>query len=214
MIRIKLLIFDLDGTLIDSRKDIHSAVNFTLNELGLRQRTFDEVVSFIGYGVKDLIRKSLPSGKKQLEDRAVEIFSDYFALHSTDQTVLYPQARQVLEYFRDKSIALVTNRSTRLSEAALGNLGIRRYFSAVFGADDEACLKPSACPLNAALAAFKTGPGSAMIVGDMRVDVEAGKEAGIYTCAVTYGIGKKQEILKAAPDYLIDNLGELKKIIS
>lgn len=209
---IELIIFDLDGTLIDSKKDIANAVNFTLKSLALREKPLPEIFSYIGYGLRELLSKSLPPENKNLLAKALEVFEGYFMQHSLDQTVLYPYAQEILEYFREKPLAVVTNRGRKSSEAALRGLGIMKYFKAIAAGDDEGCLKPSPCPLEKVIKKLAVPKSQSMLVGDMAVDVAAGKAAGITTCAVTYGIGKKEEIAAARPDYMIDGLQELKNI--
>jgi 2-phosphoglycolate phosphatase len=207
------IIFDLDGTLIDSRRDIVNAVNFTLRSLGLRERPFNEIVSYVGHGIRDMLRKCLNPDNENSLDKAVDIFEEFFLEHALDETVLYLHVRDILEHFKEKTLLIITNRSKKSSELALQNLGILKYFKEIIGGDDEACLKPSPCPLEKAIARFTIKKERSIIVGDMDIDVLAGREAGIPTCAVTYGIGKKEDIVKAKPDYIINDLLDLKRII-
>ena len=208
-----MLIFDLDGTLIDSKRDIITAVNFTLRNLNLKEKTSEEIISYIGNGVRDLLNKSLYPRNENLLEKGLAIFEDYFAEHSLDETVLHPHVEEILEYFKDKILLVVTNRTKRMSEIALRGLEIIGYFKDIIGGDDETCLKPSACPLEKAFSRFISNRQKSMIIGDMALDVLAGKNAGILTCAVTYGIGRKEDILKAEPDYIIDDIVKLKEII-
>jgi len=213
MINVDLLIFDLDGTLIDSRRSIVTAVNLTLRSLNLKEKSFDEIISYTGHGVRELLSKSLYPDNEHLLEKALAIFEDYFAEHSLDETVLHPHVEEILEYFKEKILLVVTNRTRRMSEIALRNLGIIKYFKDIIGGDDKTCLKPSACPLDKALSHFMNNRQKSMIIGDMALDVLTGKNAGILTCAVTYDIGKKEDILKAEPDYIIDDILELKRIV-
>jgi len=213
MVKIESLIFDLDGTLIDSKNDIVESVNFTLKQLGLSQKNPEEISSFIGTGVEDLIEKSIGIRNSHLLDQAVLIFEDFFKKNSLAKTKLYPGAKEILEYFKKKRIYVATNRKKYVALAALENCGISKYFSDVVGSDDAGCVKPSGCPLNKILKSDSDKRRS-MIIGDMDLDILSGKEAGILTCAAAYGIGKKEDILKAKPDYIIENLLELKNIVN
>ncbi len=210
---IELIIFDLDGTLVDSKEGITKGVNFALREVGLKEKSTSEIASYIGTGVDDLISKSLGAGNEQLFERTKSIFENY-RLDAPDRSFLYPGVKEILEYFKNKRKAIVTNRKHAFALPTLKNLGISDYFEGIFGADDVACRKPSPCPLDSAMAKFNADKHKTMIVGDMDIDISAGKRAGIITCGVTYGIGKKEDILKAQPDFVLDNILELKNIIN
>ena len=212
MVEVDLIIFDLDGTLVDSKEDIVNAVNFTLRKLGLNEKQFDEIVSYIGTGVESLIRKAIGDKNRDLLDKGISIFEDYYKKHSATKSKLYPHVEDVLKQFRDKQMFVVTNRKRDMALVTLNSLEITKFFKDIIGGDDVSCLKPSACSLDKALKYNKNGKRS-MIVGDMDLDILSGKRAGILTCAVTYGIGKKEDILKAEPDYIIDDIGQLKDII-
>ena len=107
---------------------------------------------------------------------------------------------------------VVTNRKKEMALITLKSVGIVEYFEDVIGGDDESCMKPSACSLNGVLK-FSEDKKRIIIVGDMDLDIAAGEKAGILTCGVTYGIGKKSDILEADPDYIIADLAELKSIV-
>ncbi len=208
-----LIIFDLDGTLVDSRKDIANAVNFTLRKLSLKEKSLEEITSYIGRGVSDLIQKSLEKKNHVHLEKALSIFEKYYKEHSSDESILYPGVKEVLEYFKDKKKAIVTNRNYEFAVITLKALGIYDFFSSITGGDDIGCAKPNSCPLDKAIYHLAINKDRSIIVGDMDIDVLAGKASGIATCAVTYGIGKKEDIEKTKPDYIIDNISELKKII-
>ena len=212
MKEIETIIFDMDGTLVDSRQDIVNAVNYTLGRLGCAQKPFDEIVSYIGGGVRDLMEQSLGAGRDEEIKKAVGIFTDYYKVHSADTTTLYPGVRQTLEHFQAKKMLIVTNRTEAMAHVTLKALRIDHFFKGVVGGEDGVCLKPSACPLNKAFGTYAVSKEKSIIVGDMDVDVYAGKEAGILTCGVNYGIGKKDALVRAQPDYLIDDIAELKKL--
>ena len=210
---IDLIIFDLDGTLVDSREDMANAVNFTLKKIGLKEKSISEISSHIGKGIEDLIRGSLGNKQEALLNRALSIFVEYYRKHSTDNTVLYPNVKEILEYFKNKRKAVVTNRNYEFALIALKKLGIYDYFENIIGGDDIGCMKPSACPLDRSMKGLNANREEAIIVGDMDIDIIAGKRAGIITCGVTYGIGKKEDIIKAKPDFIIDDIINLKNII-
>lgn len=110
-------------------------------------------------------------------------------------------------------MVIVTNRSKKMANLTLQNLGIEYYFKDIIGGDDADCLKPSACPLHKALQRCVATKDKSMIVGDTDRDIRSGKNAGILTCGVTYGIGRREDIEKAKPDYIIDDLLALKEMV-
>lgn len=213
MINIDAIFFDVDGTLVDARIDIVKAINYTLRKLRLAELPFGSIVSYIGTGVKDLIKKSLGAKNSIYIDSAVKIFSEYYVKHSADQSKLYPHVKETLEYFRDKRKFILTNRFREFAAITLGELGIKDYFEDIVGGDDENCMKPSACILDKVFSGSGIERPKAMIVGDMAIDIETGRNSGIKTCWVTYGLGVKEDLKNLKPDYIIDDIIELKDII-
>jgi len=213
MVGIDTIIFDLDGTLVDSRKDIVMAVNFTLRKLGLPEKPPEVVVSYIGLGIRDLIKKSLGEEKRRLVDEALKIFTRYFRKHSADKSKLYPHVKETLDYFRNKRKVVITNRNKESACITLKKLGVINYFQEIFGGDDEDCIKPSACPLDRVCSKLGVDKNKIIMVGDMDIDIKAGKEFDVRTCWVTYGLGKREDIEKVGPDYVIDDIIDVKKII-
>ncbi len=213
MIAVDSIFFDVDGTLVDSSKDIAKAMNFALKGLGLKEKSQQEIVSHVGTGVKYLVRKSLGTEDEHLIKKAVRIFSDYYVKHSADESRLYPHVKDMLDHFKEKRKFVLTNRYKKFAEATLIGLGIQSYFEDIIGGDDENCLKPSACVLDKVFSRLRISRGRAIIVGDMAIDVETGKNSGIKTCWVTYGLGKAEEVRPLGPDYVIDDMKELKEII-
>ena len=210
---IQLIIYDLDGTLIDSRRDIADAVNWTLRELGLGELPMDKVSALVGGGVAHLMRQSLEeageNGPKLPLERSIKLFRKRYSEHLLDQTKLYPSVRKVLEFFKDRKQAVITNKPENFSLQILQGLGIRPYFFRVFGGDTGFPKKPAPEGLLEVLRAARVRPEEAVLVGDSAVDIETGRNAGVKTIAVTYGFGKREEIEKAGPDRTLDNLDEL-----
>ncbi len=211
---VELIIFDLDGTLIDSRQDIANAVNFTLRKVGLTEKSLTEISSYIGMGVEDLIRKSLADKQSTLFKKAISIFEQYYRKHSTDNSTLYPGVKEILNFFKNKKKLIITNRNREFAILTLKTTGIYDYFEDTIGGDDTSCMKPSSCPLDRFSQRLDINKERTIMVGDMDIDILTGRRAGIITCAVTYGIGKIEDILRAKPDYIIDNLLKLKEIIN
>lgn len=213
MLSLDVIIFDVDGTLVDSVNDIVKAMNYTLRKLGVKERRRETIASYIGTGVKDLVRRSLGRGNGRMSEKGVRIFSEYYVKHSADESTLYPHVREALEHFKEKRKFILTNRYRRFADATLKQMGIKDYFEEIIGGDDEECMKPSACILDRAFPRLKINKTKAMIVGDMAIDIKTGKNSRIKTCWVTYGLGKRKDIEKLKPDYIIDDIIELEKII-
>src|SRR3990172_499160 len=189
---IKLIIFDLDGTLIDSKVDIANGVNFTLRELNLKEVPDDLIYTYVGNGVEPLIRKSLEAAGGNGIGNALDIFRAYYLEHLLDNTVLYPNVIGVIEKLSGIKKAVVSNKSERFVKKILSGLDIAKYFEIALGGDS---LKKT------------------LIVGDSAVDIECGKRAGTYTCGVTYGYRDKKELIEAGADWIIDDMGELANLI-
>ncbi len=210
---IDLIIFDLDGTLIDSKRDIVNSVNSTLKSLCLKTKPDKTIAGFIGYGVNGLIRDSLGKENAHLLERALKIYEEDYNKHMFDTSRPYPGVLEALKYFSKKPKAVITNKKKRFAKAQLERFGINRYFNEIVGGDDETCLKPSPCQPEAILKKYKINPERSILVGDMDFDIASGKQANMLTCGVTYEIGSKEAILKAKPDFVIDDIRKLKEII-
>lgn len=214
MTEIDTIFFDVDGTLVDSRKDIANAMNHALSSLGFRTLTQDDIIMHVGNGVKDLVRNCMVSCKDEtVIQKGADLYWEHFMAHAIDETVLYPNAKETLDYFKGKRKLILTNRYKDFAEATLKGLGIMHYFEEVIGGDDETCLKPCAGILDRMASKEKIDKTKALIVGDMDVDILTGKNAGVKTCWVTYGLGRIEQIRDLKPDYIIDDLIELKEII-
>ena len=213
MLSIDAIFFDLDGTLVDARSDIVRAANHALKTLGRKEKSFDEIVSYVGTGVSDMIAKSLDTDDTSLIRKGIGIYSEYLLKHPADEAKVYPHVRETLEFFKDKRKFILTNRYARFADAVLKALALRKYFDDIIGGDDENCIKPSACVLDTALPRLNIEKSRAVIVGDMSFDIMTGKNSGVQTCWVTYGLGRREDVEPLNPDFIIDDLIELKKII-
>lgn len=207
------IFFDVDGTLVDATRDIANAMNHALKTMGYEALPTDIITSYIGHGVSDLVRKSLRTDDEALVERGTQLYTDHYIAHAADETTLYPHAVEILEYLKDKRKFILTNRYVSFAEVALKGLGIADYFEEIIGGDDESCIKPMACIVDRAASMFGIDREGSLIVGDMDVDVMTGKNAKVATCWVTHGLGRPDDVLKLKPDYVINDLLELKDII-
>src|SRR2546422_9799432 len=206
---VDLIMFDLDGTLADTGRDLADAVNHTRALFDLPALPDAFVYSQVGRGVEYLLKHSLPEESSDHFDEVMRVFLDRYENHLLDATVLYPNVHEILKYFCNKKRVVVSNKIHRFTVAILTGLGIAEQFDAILGDDSATEKKPHPALLNHVLSLFNVSANKAVIVGDGDTDVEAGKRAGVITCGVTYGLGSRERLLTAKPDFVVDNLGEL-----
>jgi phosphoglycolate phosphatase len=206
---VDVVMFDLDGTLANTGRDLANAVNHTRAHFDLGSLAESLVYSYVGHGVEYLLRHSLPEESPDRFQEVMRVFLDYYENHLLDTTVLYPNVHEVLDYFHGKRRVVVSNKIHRFTMVVLRGLGVAEHFDVVLGGDSGPEKKPDPALLRAVLDRFGFPGSRAVMVGDGHTDVEAGKRAGVVTCGVTYGLGNKEELLAAGPDFLIDDLKQL-----
>lgn len=210
---VDLIIFDLDGTIVDTCEDITVSLNFCFRKYGILEFTKNEVKNMIGEGVKKFIEKALEKrglSKDLLED-ILDCFISYYSEHIADYTKPYPGVIETLEKLQGIKKVIISNKLTTLSVKTLISTGLINYFDFVAGNDFFPEQKPSPLPLLETIEKFQIKKENTLIVGDSNIDIEAGKSAGIKTVAVTYGYRDKN-LLKDA-DVTIDKFEDLLKII-
>ena len=205
--QIKLIIFDLDGTLVDTSGDITNALNYALKPYGLRDLTVEDTIKMVGEGITRLIEKLLENERIQIRDTVIKRFLDYYSEHLIDFSTLYPHVRETLEKLNDYKKAVISNKREYLSTRLLDKLDLLKYFDLVVGSDTTSERKPSAIPVIYVFTKLGVNPDESIIVGDSNYDIEAGKKAGLKTVAVTYGYRERQYLIDA--DYIIDSMKDL-----
>lgn len=210
---IDLLIFDFDGTLTDSIPPAVDAIQKMLKELGLPFKTREEIHAHVGYGEVPLVSGAIGSDDPRLLKTAQELYSKHYIQEGISKVPLYPHVREFLELFRNKPKIIVSNKRDEFIKMILDSHGLASYFAEVLGGDSAPCLKPDPCALLNLLEKYKVAPDRALFIGDMTVDVETGKNAKVRTCAVTYGFDDRSKLEKYSPDFLIDDLLELRGLI-
>ncbi len=214
-IAVELIIFDLDGTLIDSSKDIAWAANKTLDLFGYGVRDIEEIKENIGWGVKSLLEKLMPGLKPERIMEARDKFLDFYGSHLLVRTCLYPGVKDMLAHFQEKGkkMAVVTNKPAGFAEKILKELEMSAYFITIVGGDSFLNRKPHPEPVEKVLDLSGVKPEKAVIVGDSPLDCEAGRRAGTATVGVTYGYRSKTELEEACCDMIIEKIEELKNVL-
>ena len=216
---IKLLIFDLDGTLADTGQDITDSINFALEPLGIKPYPVEEIKAMVGSGITKLLRSlalsddQAEAGKSESNrfEKVVERFLNFYSNHLLDKTTAYPAVKETLLKLDSYKKAVLSNKREAFSKKILDGLGLLGTLDAVFGSDSLSEKKPSPVPVLEILDSFGISGDEAVIIGDSNFDIEAGKAAGIRSIAVTYGFRSKETLTDA--DFMIDSFGELLNIL-
>jgi phosphoglycolate phosphatase len=212
---VRALIFDLDGTLIDSKRDLIHSVNAMLGEMG-RARLDEETISgYIGHGAPLLVSRALGSTAKEDElRRALQFFLAYYEEHKMDSTCAYPGIPDALAALSRKKVpmAVLTNKPVKISVRILESLGLASYFRVIYGGNSFETKKPDPFGANKILTEFGAQPRETMIVGDSEVDVQTARNAGTIAAAVNYGFGVHDRTQYPADIYL-DKLSDLVPLV-
>lgn len=211
---IQLLIFDLDGTLVDSKLDLVLSVNATRDRMGLGPLLDDVIASYVGQGVTHLVRRALGDRATDGDvEKALAIFLDYYRLHMLDHTVAYPGIPETLEELQARKLAVLTNKPVIFSRELLAGLRIARYFSYIYGGNSFEQKKPDPVGVRKLMDETGCSPRQTMIIGDSDTDVLTGRNAGVWTCGVTYGFGA-HTLETVPPDILLTDLRDLTLLLN
>ncbi|BCS53340.1 HAD family hydrolase [Geobacter sp. SVR] len=209
----RAVLFDLDGTLIDSLDDLTDAVNHVLNSFGKAPLAKSAVRKLVGKGSRNLVQRALATDDFEDIERGHALFETFNAAHIADKSRLYPGARQALEELTGRGVllAVVSNKNEALSRLILKVLSIDHFFVAICGGDTYPERKPSPLPLLRTSGALSTLPENTVMVGDSINDIEAGKLAGMATIGCTWGYGGLDELEQA--DHLAGSCREVSDIL-
>lgn len=210
----KFFLFDLDGTLIDSRADIALSVNLALARMQLRPLDADTVIRFVGDGVESLMARALNQAAGTQPDsrmvgEAVDLLMEEYGRHLTDSTRIYPGVRKALDELSWGDFGVVSNKPENLSRRVLEALGLADRFCIVLGGDSLPARKPRPEPLLKAMQSCGASPQDTVMIGDSPTDIQAGKGACVLTCGFSGGFRSAQDLLAAGCDILISNMAEL-----
>ena len=202
------ILFDLDGTLIDSSLDIAAAVNRTMQDLDLPELPHDEIIGYVGDGVRKLMRRVFAKHGCPNLDEAVRAFKADYLSNCLGQTRPYPGIEDLLDKLRPYKLAVVTNKPVAMARRILAGLRLDGHFSAVVGGV-ETPIKPLPDPLHLALSRLGEGTQGGLMVGDHPNDILAGRAAGLATCGVCWGFDEGRAIVDLGPDKLVRKPAEL-----
>jgi phosphoglycolate phosphatase len=210
-VTVRLVVFDLDGTLVDSARDLATAVNAMLGRVapGRPPLPFETVKAFVGEGAGVLMQRVLHAARLDVApEAALSVFLECYERCLLDETRLYPGVAEVLDAVKDRTLAVLTNKQGALSRAILEGLGVASRFARIWGPDDAGARKPDPRGLLRLVAELGFTPPEAVLVGDSAVDVKTARAAGVRTVAVTYGLNPAT-LRDVTPDAILHDIAAL-----
>ncbi|MBK9384017.1 MAG: HAD-IA family hydrolase [Planctomycetes bacterium] len=213
----RAVLFDLDGTLIDSLADIARAANHVRERRGLAPLPPRAVAACVGDGATELVRRVLETpylDDLELRDE-VRSYRQFYEEHPVVETQLYPGIRELIEDLRadGRALAVVTNKPEEISRRILRALELERPFGALIGGDSAAERKPSALPIRLALERIGAEAREAWMIGDGAQDVRAARAAGVVACAVGWGFGDRAALAEAKPERRVSDVAGLRRLL-
>jgi len=206
---VRAFLFDLDGTLIDSKLDLVNSVNFMMREMQREVLPLATVAGYIGHGAPRLVADALgPDAAEADRKRGLEIFLAHYGEHNLDATRAYPGVVEGLESLQDRPMDVLTNKPVKMSVEILEALGLRKFFRSVYGGDSFEKKKPDPAGALAILKNLGAPPHESAMVGDSGVDIQTARNAGMFAIAVNYGFGQHDRQTQPA-DIYVDSLQEI-----
>ncbi|OFV87175.1 MAG: phosphoglycolate phosphatase [Acidobacteria bacterium RBG_16_68_9] len=209
------VVFDLDGTLVDSRADLAAAVNHMLHVLGLAPLTTDQVTRYVGEGARKLVERALGAEDAHQVDEALPLFREFYRAHLLDRTRLYPGVAELLAILSESRLALsvLSNKPVAMSRAILDGLQVSPVFRAILGGDSLTARKPDPAGVEYIRALTNTSRDRMLLVGDSMIDVRTARAAGVAFCGVAWGFAP-DDLRTAQVEPIIDHPGELLDLVA
>ena len=215
---IRLLVFDLDGTLIDSRLDLIHSVNAMLRQFSRPELPGDLIATYVGDGAPMLVRRALGDpADEQLFRSALEYFLGYYRVHKLDHTVVYTGVREALACISapqngvKRQMAVLSNKPVHPSRDIVRALGLGDFFVRIYGGNSFPTKKPDPQGVQTILQETGTAPSDSLMIGDSAIDILTGRNAGLWTCGVTYGFAP-HTLQDVPPDVLIETPADLEEL--
>lgn len=205
----KLVLYDLDGTLVDTRQDIINSVRYALRILKGPALSDDEIKACVGTGLHSLIQQVFRTKDEKLADKGAKLYRAHYTQHMLDYSVLYPGAKEVLEYFKNRKQAVITNKPSPFSQQILEGLGIADYFIEVLTGENGIPHKPDPGAIFHLMKKTGTVQEEVLFVGDSLIDIETARNARVEEVMIAQGFNTEATLVAAKPTYLVRNCREL-----
>ncbi|MCI0557834.1 MAG: HAD-IA family hydrolase [Nitrososphaera sp.] len=205
----RLIVYDLDGTLVDTLEDIAEAANHTLKALHVPELSYDQIRRYVGRGLRTLVKDCLNTEDEQRIDAGMKIYRAYYGRHMLDHSRLYANTDEVLAYFSRRRQAVLTNKPNPYSRQMLEKFGIADCFVEIIAGDSGYPKKPDPAALLALMDRQRSLPKDTLLIGDSPIDVETGRGAGVCTVGVAHGLSDEEDVRLSKPDVLVKNFKEL-----
>ena len=205
----KTIVYDLDGTLVDTLADITQSVNHMLARLDRPPQPASAIRRAVGRGLRELVRSCLQVDDATLIEQGMTIYRAFYTQHLLDHSGLYPGAIPLLEHFRGRRQAVITNKPNPYSKEILTRLGVADFFFMIVAGDADFPKKPDPASLLAIMRGSGAGPQETVFIGDSAIDVQTGKQAGAVTIGIEHGFADDGELAAAAPDLIVRDFHEL-----
>ncbi|WP_329885919.1 HAD-IA family hydrolase [Pseudoramibacter faecis] len=210
------IIFDLDGTLVDTCPDLVKTVQYIIKKYQFEEKPYEFIRGCIGGGARNILLRALGADKSELIDfELLPLFSEYYTAHCADTSKVYPGVVDILDGYKqqNKHLAVATFKIRSATEKIFRKFDLMKYFDVIVTADDVDKPKPDPDCILKILDFYGCNKTEAILVGDTKTDYLTGKNAGIDVCMVTYGYGEKNVLQNLTPLYLIDDITEIKRAI-
>lgn len=208
----KLILYDLDGTLADTRRDIINGVRYSLETLKGPELTDDEIKDCVGTGLHALIKQVFRTEDEALADRGAKLYREHYKKHMLDHTHLYAGVREFLEHFKNCKQAVITNKPNPFSSQILEALGVAHFFIAILAGDNGLPFKPDPAAIHHLMERVRVTEGEVLFVGDSPIDIQAARNAGVEIVTLSHGFASEATLREAKPDYIVRDFAELLRL--
>jgi phosphoglycolate phosphatase len=208
----KLILYDLDGTLADTRRDIINGVRHALKILKGPDLTDDEIKDCVGTGLHALIKQVFRTEDEKLADQGSRLYREHYKKHMLDHTKLYPGALEFLEYFKDRKQAVITNKPNPFSSQILAALGVAHFFTAILAGDNGLPFKPDPAAIRHLMEETNATAKEVIFVGDSPIDIQSARNAEVEVVTLSHGFASEATLQEAKPDHIVRDFAQLLRL--